>query len=179
MKMPLSKDQVIYYAKCYLDISHRGVTNRAADQQIESTFEPVRQRGSMTLDALKQTAKWFLPGPYLIDKVSENTSEHVESVTRAAFAASSERERVRLLQCLFGVRWSMASAILHFAFPRCHYPIVSKYVTDTIETSSVESFEGWFGVTEFLREKRSEYDVHIRKLDRALWAYSWKHKQRS
>ena len=177
--MPLSKDQVIYYAKCYPDISFGGVSNRTADQQIESTFKRVRQQGYMTLEALKQTATWFLPGAFLINKVSENTSEHVESVTREAFAAASERERVRLLQCLVGVSWSMASAILHFAFPQCHYPIVSKYVTDTIETSSVDSLEGWFEVTEFLREKRSGYDVDIRELDRALWVYNWKRKQRS
>ena len=179
MKMPLSKDQVIYYAKRYLDISYGGVTNRTADQQLESTFERVRQRGYMTLGELKQTANWFLPGPFLIGKVSKNTSEHVESATREAFAAASERERVRLLQCLDGVGWSMASAILHLAFPQCHYPIVSKYVTATIETSPVDSFEGWFAVTEFLREKRSEYGVDIRKLDQALWAYSRKREQQS
>lgn len=58
MKVPLSKDQVIYYAKCYLDVPCRGVPNRAADEQLESTFECVRQRGYMTLGELRHTANW-------------------------------------------------------------------------------------------------------------------------
>lgn len=178
MKMPLSKDQIIYYAKCYLDISFGGVANRTADQQLESTFKCVRDRGYMTLGELKQTAKWFSPGPFLIGNVSKNTSEHVERVTREALATASERERVALLRGLYGVDWSMASVILHFAFPQCCYPIVSKYATATIEASPVKSLEGWFRVTEFLRNKRKEYGADIRELDRALWAYSWKRKQR-
>ena len=176
MKMRLSKDQVIYYANCYLDIPYGGATNREADQQIESTFKCVRQRSCMTLGDLKQTAKWFSPGPFLISKVSKNTSEDVESVTREAFAAASERERVTVLLHLDGVSWSMASVILHFAFPKCHYPIVSKYVTASIEASPVDSLEKWFGVTEFLRATRKEYGVDIRELDRALWAYNKKRK---
>ena len=178
MKMPLSKDQISYYAECYLDLTHGGVTHRTADQQIGSTFKRVRQRGYLTLDELKETANWFSK-PFLIGKVSKNTSEQVESVTRSAFAAASERERLTLLQDLYGVSWSMASVILHFAIPQCRYPIVSKYVTATIETSRVDSFEGWFGVTEFLREKSKEYGVDMRILDRALWAYSEKRQQRS
>lgn len=178
MKMPLSKDQISYYAECYLDLTYGGVTNRTADQQIESTFKRIRQRGYVTLDELKDTANWFSK-PFLIGKVSKNTSEHVESVTREAFAAASERERVTLLQDLYGVSWSMASVILHFAIPQCHYPIISKYVTTTIETSPVDSLARWLGVTEFLREKSTEYGVGMRKLDQALWAYSEKRKQRS
>ena len=73
----------------------------------------------------------------------------------------------------------MASAILHFALPRCRFPIVSKYVTATIEASPVESLEGWFRVTEFLRDESKEYGLDTRELDRALWASSWKRKHQS
>lgn len=70
MKMPLSKGQIGYYAECYLDLTYGGVTSRTADQQIESTFTCVRQRGCVTLDELKETANWFSK-PFLIGKVSK------------------------------------------------------------------------------------------------------------
>ena len=179
MNMRLNQDQIIYYAKFYLDIPYGRVTNRTADQQLESTFTRVRQRRYMTLGELKRTADWFSPGPFVIGKVRKNASEHVEGVTRNSFAAANDGERVEILRGLDGVDWSMASAILHFAFPECRYPIVSKYVTEAIEAPPVDSLEGWLKVTEFLRIKSREYGVEIRELDRALWAYSWKRKQQS
>lgn len=172
------KDEIESWAQRYLDDGEGGETYREADERIEMTIEAARHRGHMTPDDLAETAKWKFRGMRLLKLVGENTRDEVREITRISFTATTERLRVGALRALTGVRWPMASAILHFAFPEDYYPIVDQRVLRTIKwpykNGDSFNFNRWNDFAADCRYERERLKVTMRDLDRALWYYDKK-----
>ena len=174
------KEEILHHADCYMKHrSYEGDTNREADARIASTIGAARQRGYMTHEDLRATARWKIPPRYLrrvTSRIDENSHspDEVAEISRVSFDATTQRLRVGALLTLSGVRWPMASAILHFAFPD-EYPIVDKRVLHATDWQYKNpanfNFSRWIDFTESCRYERGRFDVTMRNLDRALWTY--------
>ncbi len=181
MHIPFSnRKEILDCADCYMKLrSYEGDTNREADARIASTIGAARQQGYMTHDDLRATARWKIPPRYLsrvTSRIDENSHspDEVAEISRVSFDATTERLRVGALLALSGVKWPMASAILHYAFPN-EYPIVDERVLRTTDWQykSPESFNfnRWIDFTESCKYECERFDVEMRDLDRALWTY--------
>lgn len=174
MRTRLTKNEILVLAERYLDLPSYevGVSNGAADEQVERKLQAARHRGHMTPHELRATARWKYPGNRLVSLVDENTSDEVAEITRVSFAAASERLRISALLTLHGIGWPMASVILHFGFPGL-YPILDVRVMRTIDGPRTYNFGSWTRTTKFCRNKSVEYGVTMRELDRALWTHDY------
>lgn len=91
-------------------------------------------------------------------------------ITAVAFSTTNERLRIGALLSLAGVEWPMASVILHFAFPD-HYPILDVRAMNSVGGSTIYNFDRWLNFVRICRDKREEYAVPMRTLDKALWGF--------
>lgn len=130
-------------------------------------------RGYMTPENLAATARWTTRRKRVENLALRNDASKVERITRQSFAAETDERRLGQLMALEGIRWTMASIILHFAFPE-DYPTLTKAVLNTIEGPSTKSFNNWIRITDLCRETKRQYGVTMRELDRALWTYDYK-----
>ena len=171
------KEEIQIWAERYLEHREGGETYREADERVKMTIEAARDRGHMTRDDLEETAKWKYPGQGLLNLVRQNARDEVREITCVSFTATTERLRVGVLLALAGVKWPMASTILHFAFPD-DYPIVDKRVLRTIDWQYKHggsfNFNRWNDFTEACKSESTKFNVKMRDLDRALWYYDKK-----
>lgn len=112
--------------------------------------------------------------------LSENGDEVVVDVTRKAFAANSERERIRLLCSLKGVAVPRASAILSWTQPD-RWPVIDirawktlvdhKVVTGRIDGKNlgVLQWEVFLKAVEGLRRELSDWNLSPQQIDRILY----------
>ena len=133
-------------------------------------------RGSLTRAELKKIARWKFLGPKPRMLIQENSKCEVREISRASFAAKSERLRIGALLALHGVNWPMASTILHFVpvcvFPermRGGYPILDKKAMTAVKGSAYYNFKRWMEYTDRCRDTAQKFNVSLRELDRALW----------
>lgn len=103
----------------------------------------------------------------------KNEEQRIIKITRFAFSTNDENERIEALMTLYGVRYPVASTILHFAFPD-KYPIMDFRVIESLgwEKPNYYSFKFWEKYCNKIRELSKQYDVPIRTIDKALWTYS-------
>lgn len=181
MHIPFSnRGEILDHAGRYMKLrSYEGDTNCEADARIASTIGAARQRGYMTHDDLRATARWKIPPRYLgqvTSRIDENSHspDEVAEISRVSFDATTQRLRVGALLTLSGVNWPMASTILHYAF-QDEYPIVDQRVLRTTDWryKNPEDFnlKRWIDFTESCKYERERFDVTMRNLDRALWIY--------
>ena len=159
----MTADQIQLYARRY--------SGEDGDKKLSTLMVNAVKVGYMTLDDLIEVAKWKWRGARTQQLVRLNTPEEVKEITSTAFSAQNERLKIGALLSLSGVQWPMASVILHFAFPRL-YPILDMRVMETVNGSTIYSFERWMEYTHLCRTKAAELNVTMRELDRALWAAS-------
>jgi hypothetical protein len=133
--------------------------------------EIVKSRGYLTKADLKTVAQW--KAPRSARHIEENSEEYVKEITTFALAAKNERSRAEVLTNLDGVRWPMASVILHF-FHKENYPILDFRAlwSLSLELPAQYSFGFWWTYVEFCRSLSKETGVDMRTLDKALWQYS-------
>ena len=173
MHLPFTdKDEIQMWAERYLEHREGGETYREADERIKMSLEAARHRGHMTHDDLRVTTNW--KSRRALRWIGENTPDEVQEITSVSFAATTERLRIGALLALSGVKWPMASAILHFVFPD-NYPIVDERVLRTIDwrykNGESFNFNRWNDFTEACKFESTKFNVKMRDLDRALWYY--------
>ena len=170
LRIRLTKNEILRFAKEYLSLPsyEAGVSNGEADERLERVLGAARRRRYMTCDDLLRVAKWKYRGKRLQNLIAENTRGEVKECTEASFAATTDRLRIGALLSLSGISWSMASVILHFAFPN-KYPVLDERVKQTINGPPEYNFDRWMQITKFCRTKSDEFGVTMRELDRALW----------
>jgi hypothetical protein len=168
MHIQLSKDQVEALARKRDEgmkpMDARKETDLAARMLIASA------RGHMAQDDLIAVAAWKWRGGRTRRLCADNTKAEVVEISSASFAATSERLRIGVLLALRGVQWPMASVILHFAFPD-RYPILDVRAMKSVGGSTHYTFEKWSEYADLCRKAAAKYDVSMRTLDKALWAY--------
>ena len=161
MQINLTRDQILEYAGKYV---------YDADDVLGARMEAAARRGYMTRDDLIAVARWKWRGGRTRQLCGKNTQAEVEEITRVSFAAESERLRIGSLLALRGVQWPMASVILHFAFPD-KYPILDVRAMNTVGGSTLYTFEKWLEYLQLCRATAERYDITMRTLDKALWAF--------
>jgi len=82
-----------------------------------------RKRGYFTKPDFLDLCRWKSPRP--MASYEENSEEFIEDTIRVALSAMNEQLRINVLTVLSGVKWPVASAILHFAH-REPYPILDR-----------------------------------------------------
>lgn len=162
MQIALTKDQVLHYASLYDESRY--------DDDIEKILAAAADRGFMDLVDLVAVARWKWKGGRTAQLVKGNSDDDVREITAVAFSTTTERLRIGALLSLAGVDWPMASVILHFAFPD-HYPILDVRAMRSVGGSAIYNFDRWMNFVRICRDKREEYAVSMRTLDKALWGF--------
>ena len=146
------------------------------DEGITEVMQEARDFGYMTKGHLIEFSKWKTSSERNRHNCEKNSDEIVKQITRIAFASDcdgnasvcDEKQRIKILRIIYGVGWSMASAILHFAFPD-KYPILDENVMDVVGGDENYNFAKWQEYSRICREARVEYGLTMRNLDRVLW----------
>ena len=111
MQITLTREQILEYAALYTP---------DGDDILGARMEKAEKRGHMTREDLIAVSKWKWP-PGTGRLCAQNTEAKVKEISAESFATKSESLRIGVLRELRGVDWSVASVILHFAFPK-QYP---------------------------------------------------------
>lgn len=109
-----------------------------------------------------------------------NDPAFVEEITRVSFApGSSEELRIGVLTLLRGVRYPVASTLLHLGCDQ-RYPIIDFRALWTLwriaPSEIIYTPELWVAYVETCRKLARDCGVDVRTLDKALWQYSREHQ---
>jgi thermostable 8-oxoguanine DNA glycosylase len=144
------------------------------DPRLEDVSSAAKAQGYLTKEQLHQIAHW--KSPRRAGLVLENPESFVREITAIAFAAKHEETRIGALVLLKGVRYPIASVILHFCVDRS-YPILDFRAIESLglQKPSAYSPAYWAEYTKECRALASNYSLTVRELDMALWQYSKEH----
>lgn len=178
MRLPFStKKEINDWAKRYT--SAQTDAQKLVEQYLMSLKKTVRDRrtqrnpcGYLSYNELYDLVYWKLKRSRWIDK---NTEIYVRKVTREAFLLDDDWEKLKKLADLHGVGQSVASAILHLCDEK-RYPILDKHALSAIGLDDDDihgpRYPFWQEYVDFCRLESKRYNVLMRTLDRALYAYS-------
>ena len=169
MKIDLTKEEIIKANKCYDRWLKKPQPPYQQDENIFKIMSQAKKRGYMTKDDLVAVAEWKAIRNR--GRCKKNSDTTIKQMSKIAFAPDcDEAVRITILQTINGVRWAMASVILHFAFPK-KYPILDIRAMTTIGgvTNRIYSFDIWWEYTLLCREAAKKHNITLRELDRALW----------
>ena len=172
MKLRFCESRIDYWANQYTERQRKSDKEREDCLiDLEST---VQQRGCLIQTELYILACW--KSPRRAGLVKENTDDLVSEITRSAFSANNDWEKLRTLTVLRGVGQPTASAILHL-FDKGQYPILDIHALWSVGLpwKKRNSYPFWLEYIEFCRDTANRNGVSMRKLDRALWKYSRDH----
>lgn len=172
MKIRLSREDVDYFLKNYENFGERYIER---ERRVSERLPKASRRGFMNLDDLIAVADWKWSGARVRRLCEMNTEDEVKEISAVSFSAKSERLRIGSLLSLSGVRWPMASSILHFGFPG-HYPILDVRAMRSVGGKTSYTLEEWLDYIQLCREAAERLGVSMRQLDKALWAQD-KHNQ--
>ena len=160
LKLKLTgKKQIMQYAGDYSSDYDDGMQEMARE---------VRKQGYLTKRQLKEVAHW--KSPRRARYANENSTADVKSITRQALASKDDREKIKLLVELRGVKHATASAILHW-FDKTYYPIWDfRALWSCSGVTKAEADEGkasftlarWEQYIEFCRQAVKKYGVDKR-----------------
>ena len=176
------QSEVPFWAKRYVEQS------KPADMRGETDIDQIlapaaKARGYLTRDEFLEICHWKSrrPKPYY----ARNTDDFIQAATATALSTPSEQLRIEVLTLLSGVKWPVASAILHWTHVD-PYPILDVRALWSLgwsemadRPSLVYDFGDWREYTLYCRQLRQECDVTMRELDRALWQYAKEHMPRT
>lgn len=146
---------------------------RQEEERIRKVLVPeIRKRGYLKKQDLIDICNWKTAGRsghYCED----TSSKFIKEITQLMYSAKDERLRIEILTLLDGVRWPVASAILHFVFPK-KYPILDFRALWSLSTDvpNKYTYDFWEGYCDCCRKLAKDNKVDLRTLDRALWQYS-------
>jgi hypothetical protein len=133
-------------------------------------------RGWLKREEFLNIAKWKSARP--TPHYEKNSNEAVIKVSKLAFSATHDLEKILLLTDLDGVRVRTATAILHLCFPK-QFPLLDIWSVAAMGISR-DKAEKW-GELDWLRvwpdyaKNCRAYALNsghdLRSIDRALWAY--------
>lgn len=130
-----------------------------------------RKRGYLTKNELIQLFDWKTRGRGR-SRCLRNTRAYIKEVTRISFSTSNARLRIEILVLLDGVDLRVASAILHFVFPK-KYPIMDFRALWSLGINNPKyNFVIWERYCNYCKKLARENHVGLRTLDRALWQFS-------
>ena len=160
MKLLFPESEISLYASRYC---------RASDAVIEGLVPEVKRRGYLTRSELLELSGWLAPGRNK-SRILSNSCDSVEEMTALSLRSETERSRIEHSVKLHGVRFTTASAILHW-FHSDSYPIWSWHAREAVLfewSARLPEQERWEAFVLFCREVVSRNPVDMRTLDRAF-----------
>jgi hypothetical protein len=136
----------------------------------------VRQ-GYFTKDQLRAICRWKTPRS--APDIEDNDADFVKEVSSFALGSTNERVRIEALTLLQGVRYPVASTLLHFG-KSADYPIIDIHALWSLQRPTPPhrlGFAIWQEYVEACRELAGKAGVSVRTLDKALWQYSSEHPE--
>lgn len=166
MKNDFTKEELLKYRNRY--------------QYKNLDFKPTN-KGYLTKKEFLKIAEWKTPRP--IKHYQKNSDEYVKEITTIAFAPdTSEKLRIESLCILDGVRYPVASSILHFAYRPDYYPIIDFRAIWSlgieVKNKGYYTFDIWDKYCDECRKLSLKVrdmglsDTPIRIVDKALWQFS-------
>ena len=133
-------------------------------------------QGWLEADQFIAIAKWKSARPTRL--YWKNTENSVRCVTKSAFAATGDMDRVVLLTELHGVNVRTATAILHLAHAD-GYPLLDVWAMtamgytrgETEKWDELDWLRVWPTYVAACRKLSCDTSMDMRTLDRALWKY--------
>jgi len=168
-----TKDQITKYARRYDECAKAKPQDKIIEEEMKDLLDKRGKQKWIGKDELIKIADWKAPGRirHLCDK---NEREEIKNITRKALAVNTDhRARTDHLLKLHGVRYPMASVILHFAFPH-EYPILDRRAIWSLrgEKQLKDSFKDWDKYCKKILDIVKSTGCKIREIDKALWQYS-------
>ena len=177
MKLRFCESEIDDVANCYTEYQEaQGAHYREIEEQVIGFRDKIQRRGYLTQYELYQVAHWTLSvyGGDAADRASRNPDAFIEVITRQAFTATDDSEKLLSLTELRGIGQTTASAILHL-YDKGQYPILSEPALWSVglERKKRTTYPFWLEYIEFCRDIANRNGVEMRTLDRALWFYSY------
>jgi thermostable 8-oxoguanine DNA glycosylase len=176
-RRPLPKFVLQFDPSDISDIADRYSYDDARERRVTEEIGPTAlRRGHFTRAEFLEVCRWKTPRSQRL--VELNPATDIEQVTRLAVSATSEAVRIGVLRALQGVDWATASVFLHFGHQE-PYPIIDFRALEALGVSRgsvIYSLALWLAYVRRCRELARQYDIDMRRLDRALWQWS---KERS
>ena len=173
MKLRLCESEIDRWADRYTE--HQGEKYRTKEQHLVDLKSNVQARGYLTKKELHEIARWKSPRRAAL--TLENTSYFIKKITGKAFTSTDDWTKLITLTQLRGIGEPTASAILHL-YDKGQYPILDIHALWSVglawETRTAYPF--WPEYVHFCRDIASRNDVSMRHLDRALWRFSFDHR---
>ncbi|MGA2442176.1 MAG: hypothetical protein ABSH08_14575 [Tepidisphaeraceae bacterium] len=137
----------------------------------------VGNRGWLEFEEFLTIAKWKSARP--TPRYEENSKEGVIEVSKCAFSAAHDLERIVILTELAGVRVRTATAILHLCFPQ-RFPMLDIWTVAAMgipreqseKWDDVDWLRAWLDYAKICRDYALKSGHDLRSIDRALWAYA-------
>lgn len=156
-------------------MDHLSEVERKAEQSLINLASEVKNRGFLTTCELWQVSYWNT------ERKSKLTLENSDTKTRTekAFLERDDWCKLNILRKLKGIGEARASAILHL-YDTEPYPIIDRHALWSVgeERKYVCSKKLWREYVKFCRDHAEQHTGGcMRKLDRALWRYSYEMEQ--
>ena len=154
--------------------------NRQREKGLIGLRDKIQERGHLTKYELYTVASWIeysissVYGESIADLTKNNHDTLIEINTSQAFISTNNWGKLEYLMELEGVGQTTASAILHL-YDREQYPIFSRRSRKSIKPKMAKdlSYHLWRDYITFSRDIANRNGICMRKLDRALWRYSY------
>ncbi len=146
-------------------------------KKIIREMSSIKKKGYFTKKQFIKMATWKTPRPQKY--YSLNKEPQIKKVSQKAFAAKTEKERIKLLDGLSGVGIPVASALLMFYDPN-KYAVIDIRAWQTLfkyglvkENKKGKNFtyKQWEKYLEIVRSYAKKYNVKPRDIDRALFYF--------
>ncbi len=176
MRLRFCESEIGCWATRYTEYQHED--NREREEQLIEWRERILRRGHLNQYELYTVARWILHehGKDAAEPTRRNPDDRIMIATRQAFASSDDWQKLRYLTELQGVGQSVASAILHlYDEDERQYPILSIHPLWSVglERRRRTEYPFWPEYIQFCRDIANRNGRDMRKLDRALWRYSY------
>lgn len=167
MKLPLSKKSILEYAERYNDQYAKNNENEA-EEEVKAWLKKNRY---LDKDNFIKLCLWKSRRPE--KQYKKNNEELIKEITQLSLSTKSEEAKVKILMCLQGVSFPVASTILHFAFPDT-YSIMDFRAIWSLGWKQPKNytFEFWEKYYKEIQNIAKKFNVSARTVDKALWQYS-------
>lgn len=161
----LTKDEILKYARLY---EERWPNDVALEDKF---FDWFRKHRYLNKDIFVRLGRWKTKRQ--TKNYLRNSDEFIRLTTRKALQKKDEKIKIEILMELYGVSWSVASVILHFAFPN-KYPILDFRAIWSLgfEQPKNYNFYFWQQYINRFRKLCEDTNLSARTIDRGLWMFS-------
>lgn len=154
--------------------------DRALYKQIKNKLNKLFPSGKiryLTRDILYDVVDW--KASRIRKSVLSNKPAFVKEISRCCLLSRNEQLKIEALAILKGVKYRVASAILHFCFPE-KYTVMDWRAWESLikqkelaKTYKIkDDFEHWHKYLKTCRSICTRCNRTLRQLDKALWQYS-------